>query len=61
MHRQIKGIHKSIGMRMFTTHFSLEERQACPKTSGSKEIKEREEKQDSLLPGQLPITYLITN
>ena len=44
MHRQIKGIHKSIGMRMFTTHFSLEERQACPKTSGSKEIKGKRRK-----------------
>ena len=31
-------------MRMFTIYFSFEGRQACPKTSGSKEIKGKRRK-----------------
>ena len=59
LHSQIKSSHRTIGMRISTIYFPLEPwgRQAYTKKSGKKE-KEREEKQDSFLPGYLPITFL---
>ena len=60
LHRQIKSIHRTIGIRILTIYFSLEGRQACPKTSGSKEIKGKRRKARFFLT-RLVTYYLFDN